>query len=224
MQWYKAGTAAVTNGSAVVTGTNTNWIALAGLKPGDAFTLNGTKFYEIQTVDSETQITLVSTVTEATAAALSYATLPLSTVNPLSADIAVRVSALLNSWQVREDELINWLAGAVGGGANADGQYPMTDALGVTQQVKAPAQMQADVDLTVSTGNTLIADAIAQVRADVSAQIAIYQATAAFKVNSKSIDVSISIPTGVNAYSAGPITISDGAELTVGDSSNYSII
>ncbi|MDX8384190.1 MAG: hypothetical protein R8M45_08920, partial [Ghiorsea sp.] len=40
--------------------------------------------------------------------------------------------------------------GVANGGAGSDGQYPLTDAAGVTIQVNCPAQMQADVDAKIA--------------------------------------------------------------------------
>jgi len=74
---YTTGTVAVTNGSAVVTGTGTSWVT-AGIKVGDKFGVGNTDpklisvWYTVQTVDSETQITLTATYTEASAIGQSY--------------------------------------------------------------------------------------------------------------------------------------------------------
>ncbi|MDX8400648.1 MAG: hypothetical protein R8K20_10440, partial [Gallionellaceae bacterium] len=63
---------------------------------------------------------------------------------------AAQLSTLLSNWQGREDEIATWLAGVANGGAGSDGQYPLTDAAGVTIQVNCPAQMQADVDAKIA--------------------------------------------------------------------------
>lgn len=71
---YITGTVSVTNGSAVVTGAGTGWVA-AGIVPGDLFTLTalvGQRAYVVKSVDSATQITLTEKIIEPTAAALSY--------------------------------------------------------------------------------------------------------------------------------------------------------
>ncbi len=55
-----AGTATVTNGSAVVTGQTTNW-AETGLEPGDQFRMSsGGTWYDILSVDAANQITLTA--------------------------------------------------------------------------------------------------------------------------------------------------------------------
>lgn len=70
--WYKVGTVTVTNGSAVVTGTGTAWTNIE-VRPGDVFLTDGTRVYEILSVDSQTQITLAGTWTGATASGQTYA-------------------------------------------------------------------------------------------------------------------------------------------------------
>jgi hypothetical protein len=54
-------------------------------------------------------------------------------------DIANKISNLVDKWQLREDQMINWLSGTATGGANSDGKYPLTDVLGVTTLVECPA-------------------------------------------------------------------------------------
>ena len=72
---YDAGTVDVTNGSATVTGSGTTWSS--ELKAGDYFRIGGLNdanavWYEIQSVDSDTQITLTTAYNEATATGQSY--------------------------------------------------------------------------------------------------------------------------------------------------------
>lgn len=71
MSQYKIGTASVTNGSQVVTGTGTSW--LAEITAGDEFTLPGSGiWYTVGSIDSDNQITLNAAYTGATAADQSY--------------------------------------------------------------------------------------------------------------------------------------------------------
>ena len=57
MAQYKSGTAEVTQGSAVVTGTGTAWTL--NVSPGDSFVMAGSGLvYDIGSVDSDTQLTL----------------------------------------------------------------------------------------------------------------------------------------------------------------------
>lgn len=74
---YETGTVDVTNGSAVVSGTGTSWST--ELKAGDFFHAGATgqieltaTWYEIQSVDSDTQITLTTTYAEGTQSGIAY--------------------------------------------------------------------------------------------------------------------------------------------------------
>lgn len=160
MGWYRTGTVAVTSGSTAVIGTGTLWSLNA--KPGDAFTIDGTKIYEIASLDAttpNTKLYLTNTYSGATVASgQTYAIMNLSTVSISTATLANQVSALLNSWQGREDEFRVWQAGSATGGYNISGApasgstagyYPMTDPLGVTSYVACPAKVEA---LTNTTG------------------------------------------------------------------------
>ena len=59
MAQYKAGTATVVNGSAVVSGSGTQW--LANVQAGDSFVMAGVSLvYDVASVDSDTQLTLTA--------------------------------------------------------------------------------------------------------------------------------------------------------------------
>ncbi len=88
-------------------------------------------------------------------------------------DIAVKISDLVDKWQLREDEMINWLAGTATGGPASNGQYPLTDVLGVVTMVSCPAKFSADI------GNTLTGSTASATAAAVSAANAALSATAA---------------------------------------------
>lgn len=69
---YSVGTVSVTNGSAIVTGSGTLW--LAEITAGDGFTVAGTGVpYTVASVDSDTQITLSANYAGATDSGLTYA-------------------------------------------------------------------------------------------------------------------------------------------------------
>jgi hypothetical protein len=70
--FYRTGTIAVTNGSPTITGTSTKWLSF--LKPNSEFRIsdNRNNRYTIASVDSDTQLTLSSNVTESTDSGLSY--------------------------------------------------------------------------------------------------------------------------------------------------------
>ena len=72
--WYTEGTISVTNGSATITGTSTYWLSYA--KPGVEFTVQddpstGTR-YIVKSVESNTSLTLTTTIARANASGLTY--------------------------------------------------------------------------------------------------------------------------------------------------------
>jgi len=72
MSQYTAGTVAVTNGSAVVTGTSTSWSTK--VSAGDLFSIkNSGIYYVVSSVDSDTQITLAANYGGTTGSGLLYA-------------------------------------------------------------------------------------------------------------------------------------------------------
>lgn len=76
--YYNAGSIAVTNGSAVITGTGTLWLANAAV--GNIITMPNNGRYVVQSVDSDTQITLTATYTGSTAAGQGYYIITATTV------------------------------------------------------------------------------------------------------------------------------------------------
>ncbi|SIR06932.1 hypothetical protein [Pseudacidovorax sp. RU35E] len=73
MAWYRTGTIALTNGSALVNGTGTAWVANA--LPGDILSVPGAVL-EVKRIVSDTQLELVLPYGGATAAGVSYALVP----------------------------------------------------------------------------------------------------------------------------------------------------
>jgi len=72
MAQYKTGSVSVTNGSAVVTGTGTLWVGEVAV--GDIFTIVGSNaWYEVGSVNSNTQITLTANYAGATITDSTYA-------------------------------------------------------------------------------------------------------------------------------------------------------
>ena len=70
-RWYKTGSVNVTQNSKYVTGTNTNWNT-AGLKPGDIFSIDDVKDYEIESITDNTHLVLVKVYAEASANSQTY--------------------------------------------------------------------------------------------------------------------------------------------------------
>ena len=75
MSWVRTGTVAVTNGSAIVTGTGTAW-ANNNVQIGHAFNGPDGKAYEVTSVDSATQITLATPYLGSTATGQAYSVQP----------------------------------------------------------------------------------------------------------------------------------------------------
>jgi hypothetical protein len=93
MAWYNTGTIALTNGSATVTGSGTNF--LVGAQIGEALYAPDGKLYEIQTINSATVITLASNYLGSTASAQGYQIIP---TQSLVADLASDVTDLISDF------------------------------------------------------------------------------------------------------------------------------
>lgn len=61
---------------------------------------------------------------------------------PSRAELANKMSALLDKWQAREVEFRAWMTGTIDGGPNGDGFYPLTDATGFAQLAACPAKLR----------------------------------------------------------------------------------
>ena len=85
MQWYRTGTAAVTNGSTAVTGTLTAWVG--NLREGDMFSADGTIWNEIAAVTDNTHITLRTPWLGATGSG-AYVTIPFTYEHSLGTEIS----------------------------------------------------------------------------------------------------------------------------------------
>lgn len=83
--YYQVGVVSVENGSTVVLGTETNWLSSASLlKPmaGCPFTIDRANYYMIESVDSDTQLTLTTPYLQASRPKTSYAVLLNREVEP----------------------------------------------------------------------------------------------------------------------------------------------
>lgn len=97
MAWYRTGTVAVTNGSATVTGTSTQWVSAA--KTGDAIHLPDGRIYEILTINSNTSITLATNYLGTTASGQGYAIQPTRGVVQNVYDLLVSYMSSLSAQQ-----------------------------------------------------------------------------------------------------------------------------
>lgn len=99
MAWYDIGTVSVTNGSATVTGSGTNFIA--GAQIGEAFYGPDDRLYEIQAIVSATSLTLGSPYLGSTQTGQAYYIIP---TQSLVASLASQVSTLISDFQSVADE------------------------------------------------------------------------------------------------------------------------
>nr|WP_294850024.1 hypothetical protein [uncultured Sphingomonas sp.] len=107
-----------------------------------------------------------------------------------NSQLAYQITTLLQQWNAREAEMRDWMAGAPDGGANGDGQFPLTDASGrsylapsllkLVDLVEGPASLSATAQLLSETARdaAVAAQAAALTQADrsVGARDAAYAA------------------------------------------------
>ena len=96
-RWYRVGTVALTKNSKIVTGTGTFFLS-AGLNPGDLFTVDASQFYEVSSIDSNTQITLKTAYLGTTTAETDYSIVRNFTAS-LPAQVAAQTADLLNDFR-----------------------------------------------------------------------------------------------------------------------------
>ena len=63
-----------------------------------------------------------------------------------NAQLAQKISDLIDFWSSFNEEYKNWLGGEVDGGPGSDGDYPLTDYTGTESLVACPAKLEDDVD------------------------------------------------------------------------------
>ncbi|KFG91734.1 Peptidase S74 [Sphingobium herbicidovorans NBRC 16415] len=98
MPWYNAGTVAVTNNSATVTGTSTGWVG--NVDAGQAFIGPNGIPYEILSVNSATSITLRTNYVGTTASGQAYRIMP---VQGYLRDLATQAAVLVLSFATVRD-------------------------------------------------------------------------------------------------------------------------
>jgi len=103
MAWYRAGTVAVTNGSAVITGSGTAWVN--NVQIGHAINLPDGRAYEVLSVDSNAQITLGSPYLGGTAAGQAYSVQP---NQGFAQSAATKLTEFLT-------QISQWVSGALAG-------------------------------------------------------------------------------------------------------------
>ena len=111
MAWYKTGTVSVTNNSATVTGSGTNFVS--GAQEGFGFQGPNGLVYEITAINSSTSLTITPVYGGSTASGQSYAIVP---TQGLTAALASDVTDLITDYQTVAD---NAGAGKFGDGSAA---------------------------------------------------------------------------------------------------------
>lgn len=135
--WYRAGTVAVASGSKTVTGTNTQWQNLIfGVAPGATFYGPDGKPYEIDTVNSNTSLTLVTNYSGTTASAQAYAVDPTRTGSVAS--LAAQTSEVLKFSQKQFTQIQTWFTGAAN--ANVTLESPAGQTITVPSYMKVASE------------------------------------------------------------------------------------
>ena len=93
--WYRTGTVTVTASSATVTGAGTTW--LNQVKAGDIFTVDRDRFYEVDSVASNTSLTLNDAYAGSSAGGQPYAIIRNFT-DTLTAELTSRVLAVMDRY------------------------------------------------------------------------------------------------------------------------------
>ncbi|WP_269933896.1 hypothetical protein [Serratia liquefaciens] len=106
--WYTTGKITVTNKSATVTATGTQWsVSRYGVLPGMVFIGPDGKLYEIQRVDSDTSLTLSTSYSGPTAKDQAYAII--TTYEGDLTQFSAKFSNLLASFGGSRQDLLSWL-------------------------------------------------------------------------------------------------------------------
>lgn len=111
---YKSGTITLDNNSNIVTGTGTLFQSVANALTGDLFTLDGSTFYEVYQVDTETQLRIRNVVTGVKYQGASVQDVNFAIIRNFTAgsnaQIASDVVVLQQRWHEREREMSEWFA------------------------------------------------------------------------------------------------------------------
>lgn len=114
MSWYKAGTVQVTTGSAAVLGTGTQWVSK--LKIGEVFYAPDGKLYEIESVSSDTTLTLTLPYAGDSNPAGTYVVIP---TQGYLRSLASNVADLIALYQAVPDNVEHAEAAATNAAASA---------------------------------------------------------------------------------------------------------
>lgn len=166
--WYRAGTVAVTAGSKTVTGTNTQWQNLIfGVAPGATFYGPDGKPYEIDTVNSNTSLTLVTNYSGATASAQAYAVDPTRTGSVAS--LAAQTSEVLKFSQKQFTQIQTWFTGAAN--ANVTLESPAGQTITVPSYLKVTSEGEGQATRAKAEADKAAASAASAAAAALAARL-----------------------------------------------------
>jgi hypothetical protein len=150
MYWYRQGTVSVTAGGNVVTGVNTYWLtAIQPPVPGDAFSLDGDKWYEISEILADGQLKVHGTF-PAALSAVGYMVKPVVSAAP-----ALRISAEISA--VLQQQRLFFLS--LNDFWYKPGEVSVTDPFGVTHRHKTLYELNAGLADLSSRLETMVATA-----------------------------------------------------------------
>lgn len=158
---YRVGTATLISGSRTVTGVGSSWIsALIAIATGDLFTLDMDTWYEVISVDSDTNITLDRGFQGANVSGANYAILR-NTSGTVLTRIAGQIAVQFNQKQLFLDELRTWL--------NSSNDYEsVTDSHGLSHSITTPKKMESDAQELIDNNqvniDTSVSATIAKIR------------------------------------------------------------
>jgi hypothetical protein len=149
--WYSDGTVSLTNGSAVVVGSFTLWTDQ--ISQGDLFTLNGDKFYEVDSVQGNTQLTLKNSFAETTVVDAPYSVIRNFT-GTMQARIAAQLADLIVRYYKSMDDMTTWLT------ATAD-TSTLNDTAGAPHTVITPHGIETALSTSVLSSQKGAANGVA---------------------------------------------------------------
>jgi len=138
MSLYSDGLVSVSTGSNIVTGNGTDFIAIGKVKKGDLFTVDGKQFFEIYSVDSDTQLKIRTMPAKAVYGGGNLNAAQYSIVrnftNTTVASLALDIANIQRKWHNREEDITGWIA-------SDNATHPVRDVYGVSVDVVTPTEL-----------------------------------------------------------------------------------
>ncbi len=218
MSQYKTGTVAVTNGSPNIVGNGTLWAANAAV--GQTFMIKGSNVpYVIGAVTDDTHITLSSNYAGVFNYWVSYeiytSRTPVLGIKYMEqGDIDTATTLKRAAFQI---EALLQVAALAQLGVLTDMYFTNVVSL-------AQAALNAGLANAATNASTAAAASTAAQAAWTAALAANPDLNPAVRMNPTTFLSDVVIPSGYNAYSAGPLTIGEGVNVTLTDNSQWTII